>query len=168
MAPFSSLSEQVDCTDISLSCAEAKHSLHCPEQPKAVSFSRLVKVQEVLSVRNYTDDEINKTWYSGHELSLVKEEAKLMVRRMAKGEAASEDGEWTFRGLEGRTKAGQKEKFHHRRFSKGAVFIEQDEQEENCINDPEKLADIYHEHTEYCQLMAAAIGSRDAAEAKGA
>eukprot|EP00980_Cylindrotheca_fusiformis_P003824 scaffold853_cov103-Cylindrotheca_fusiformis.AAC.4 len=171
MAPLNAISDMHTCNDISVATyAEAKnYPLHtldsCPPGRKTISFSFTVQVHEVLSLTKYSLKEIENTWYSKYELGLIKGEARVIVKKIARGENDPKSGEWTSRGLESRTTAGNKEKMQHRRYSQAAVFMEQEWQDENGINDPEALADIYHEHTEFCQFIASATGSRDAAEA---
>jgi hypothetical protein len=127
-----------------------------------------VKVTEVMSIADYSAKEKKNTWYSVMELEQVKTEVRSIVNKMARFESEPDNEEWTYRGLESRTREGNRKKFRRRRFCKSAVFMEQDQQEANGIHDPEMLADVYHEHTEYCQFIAESNGSRYAKDAKGA
>jgi hypothetical protein len=170
MAPLIDNIEVVDYSENSIaSYSEATNCpLHSRYPRRTISFSFVVQVHEVMSIEEYSDQEIKNAWYSEMELEQVKAEAKAILNKMARFESEPDNEEWTSRGLESRTREGHQKKFQYRRFSKSAVFMEQDQQESNGIHDPEFLADVYHERTEYCQFIAESNGSRDAKEAKDA
>jgi hypothetical protein len=170
MAPLIDNTEVVDYSENSIaSYSEANNCpLHSRYPRRTISFSFVVQVREVMSIKDYSDEEIKNAWYSVMELKQVKAEAKAILNKIARCESEQDNEEWTSRGLEGRTREGNKEKFQHRRFSQSVVFMEQDQQEANGIHDPEFLADVYLERTMYSQFIAESNGSRDAKEAKDA
>jgi hypothetical protein len=170
MAPLIDNIQNVDYSENSIaSSSEANNCpLHSRYPRRTISFSFVVDVHEIMSVKDYSDEEIKNTWYSSLEFQQVKADAKATVKKMATSGSEPDNEEWTSRGLESRTREGNKQKFQHRRFSKSAVFMEQEQQEATGIYDPEMLADFYHETTIYCTFIAVTNGTRDAKEAKGA
>ena len=148
-----------------------------------VSFFESVRVKKTLHINDYTQDEIDATWYNEMEVATIRFNTKLFVQEMEstkkkkkknccklqhqhqqqqhEEDDEEEETETTARGLECRTKLGQKRKFTLRRMSQLIVLDEQYRQFVMDEIDPDYLALLYKQSCEQCVLEARQLGEQD-------
>lgn len=154
-----------------------------PNKGRRVSLQPVVTVHPVLHIKDYTQEEIQQTWYRKKELRSIRSLYRnLLVHHFSIVNSADRNDEdrddvkssnlWTtvnendsLRGLEGKTLEGQGRKFHARQLAKEAVIYEQDRQRELGMNDEDLMADLYFECSEGAQVAAYLLGLRDEQEA---
>ena len=133
---------------------------------RSVTFMGLVKVKNTLHIKDYTKEEVSAAWYNESESSTIKFTTKVVVSQMERatkkkgGEPVDEDTVST-RGLEGRTRKGQKKKFNARQEAQCAVLDEQYRQYAMDDFDPDHLALLYKECTYQSAIEAQRIGKQD-------
>lgn len=141
-----------------------KSSSDNKKQPRrSVSFKESVRVRPTLSYKNYTEDELEATWYTETETLQIRYQTKLVVQQMMKKSTASKvDG----RGLEYRTKHGYKERKAARMTSRQIVLDEQLRQKEMEDYDPTYLALLYTDACVSSKTTAHKFGLMDESIAK--
>ena len=161
-----------ELTDVSLSSHEGftdrKRSvapLHITGRTKHVSFGPFVAIQEILSRKNFTPQELKATWYDLDEVSCMRGIARTEAKLLESGHLTG-SREVSIRGLEQRTKKGSKEKKEVRMNSYAAVFLELDYQKAEGFIDDEALAEAYFTYSMPCATTAQQTGRRDEIEAR--
>jgi hypothetical protein len=163
MPPLIALDILASCQDIPTYVPVEAKTFPLHYSNRRVSFSLTAQRRDVLHICDYAAEERKACWYSPTELQNIKLAAKQIVIEMIQGKV--EDDQWCSRGLEARTRKGRREKIESRFHARSAVLMEQNDQVISGLYDPEKMADIYHECTEYHQTVAEMIGAHDAREA---
>ena len=132
---------------------------------RSVAFAAgLFTFHEVLHINDYSDEEINLTWYDKNEIQMIKAENKAVANMI---NHVMENENLCFRGLENRQRAHAIEKRRNKANARALVFLEQEIQKEQGAEDPEALADIYYDATQHCQVAANMMGLRDERDARG-
>ena len=127
---------------------------------KNVSFASVVNTNSIIHINDFSPEEIKMTWYNREELRVIKAEAKIVANSLDK-----ENTCLCLRGLEARTSAGARRKRQNRVEARGAVFFEQEMQDEDGYSDPDAIADAYFYSSERCQAEAQMLALRDQEEA---
>ena len=128
---------------------------------KHVSFHQNVYVAFHIHVKDFTADEVERTWYSHSEIKEIKHDCAETVRRMSEGSFSAEDENFCTRGLEYRTKTGSQSRQRNKFTSWDAVFLEQDRQWRKGIFDGETLSRAYSTCTAQSSWAAAVLARRD-------
>jgi len=136
-----------------------------PRHTKHVSFHTLVGVQEVLSYKNYTEEELKATWFDVDDMRRMKITARTEAR-LLENKCLMPSKAFTQRGLECRTKNGANLKKTTRSNSFAAVFLEIEYQREEKIYDEQAIVDAYFTYSLPAALAAQRLAKRDAIEAK--
>ena len=152
------LAEQLASTTITNQTQSPKSS---SQIKKSVSFYGSVRVKKTIHINDYTQDEIDATWYNEMEVATIRFNTKLVVKEMESKCGLQHPEEETTRGLECRTTLGQKRKFTLRRMSQLVVLDEQDRQFEMGDFDPEYLSLLYKQCCEQSVAEARRIGQQD-------
>ena len=130
---------------------------------KSVTFSPSVLMYRTMHIKNFTDEEIDNTWYNAEEMkSIVNECVKIIAFMDSTGAPSSSE---CFRGLEFRTPQGQKKRTTHRFCAIDAVLREQDAQWEYEENDINQIRASYRAYSKPSRAEALRIGLEDAKEA---
>lgn len=100
---------------ITVSKAQKKAPISPPPSPRKhdrrrVSFDEKVRVFATIHNSHYSEEERAKTWLTPSDLQSIKSERQMCLRRMDKLSSPVDDGQYYFRGLEGRTTEGYKRK----------------------------------------------------------
>jgi len=130
---------------------------------RKIRWSNQVRVQEIRHVNNMPESEIEAVWMSPIEYKTIKNGAKTTVLMMMAGEKFHEDDpDFCSRGLEFRTRKGNKIRAANKLKARSAVLNEQDLQKDEGFHDPEFIAmaslDVSHE----CREQAQKRGEKDA------
>lgn len=130
---------------------------------RKIRWSSQVRVQEIRHINNMPESEIEAVWMSPIEYKTIKNGAKTTVLMMMAGEKFHEDDpDFCCRGLEFRTRKGNKIRAANKLKARSAVLNEQDLQRDEGFHDPEFIAmaslDVSHE----CREQAQKRGEKDA------
>eukprot|EP00526_Cylindrotheca_closterium_P023761 CAMPEP_0113603270 /NCGR_PEP_ID=MMETSP0017_2-20120614/1190_1 /TAXON_ID=2856 /ORGANISM="Cylindrotheca closterium" /LENGTH=195 /DNA_ID=CAMNT_0000511653 /DNA_START=76 /DNA_END=663 /DNA_ORIENTATION=+ /assembly_acc=CAM_ASM_000147 len=128
---------------------------------KKVTFNPSVRAATVLSITDYTDSEIDASWYNDDEMDRITQRAIKILMKMESAKQ-NEAKRYCFRGLEGHSKLGSISKKKNRSEAREAVFGEQDRRwnESDEFND-QAVADAYRQTTSSSQMWAQVMGRRD-------
>lgn len=131
--------------------------------PRQVSFSPMVMIVDVMSLSEYTPDEVKASWLNIDDMRRMRDEARSEAKLLDAGLLLPEKS----RGLEHRTRDGLKRKRRNRKRAYAAVFCEIEFQREEEILDEDAIADAYYACSDPCAIAAQQIGERDVLEALG-
>ena len=127
---------------------------------KSVSFLPSVLVYRTLHINDYTDEEVEKTWYDGDEMADIVNKCVEIIASL--DNMSSED---CFRGLEVRTPEAQKKRTTHRFCAIDTVLGEQESQWQNQEDDIQKIRQCYMAYSKVSEAEAYRVGLLDAEEA---
>mmetsp|Transcript_13691 Transcript_13691/g.20185 ORF Transcript_13691/g.20185 Transcript_13691/m.20185 type:complete len:171 (+) Transcript_13691:221-733(+) len=147
--------------DDSISSAEFEVCKRKPLNQK-ISFSKEVRVHEVLHVDDMTDDEVTATWYERQEMIDIKMTMFRELSDMLKGRVNEE--EFTFRGLEYRIKEGNDKRRENKFNAIDAILDEQEHQFNDGVDNPEKISECYQKQTKQCKIDAQSLAKNDERE----
>jgi hypothetical protein len=135
---------------------------------KSVTFCGEVRVKYALHIDDYSDDEINATWFDDAGMQRIRKERRDTIEMMRKG-AEIDEVEYSGRGLEYQVAAeGACLRRQNRIAAVYAVLDEQDMQRrKGAVVDAEMLALEYGDYTSPSQLAARAIGGLGQKIARG-
>ena len=129
---------------------------------RSVSFYERVRIHFVECHTDYTDEEYKATWLSSHEMDSIRSCAKSEAGLLDSGVEPTNS---TARGLESRTRAGEKLKRGNRLNAYAAVFFEMDSQDQSGFMCEYLIAEAYELYSKPCEKSAREIGKQDATEA---
>ena len=138
------------------------------DQPRqSVTFSKTVKAKSTLHYKDYTEEEIEATWYSRSEVQAIRLDVKVAAQEVDRRQ--SKDGEGNdadveiccARGLEAKTKRGYETKFRRRNSVVNLVLQEQERQQVMDDYDPEYIALLYKQSCRPALLDAQHIAKLD-------
>ena len=150
-------SAEIYVTEAARKCKQSKI------RKRGVRFSCDMYVRPCLHIDNYTDEEIENSWYNTEEIRCIKIEMILTVIARKKGRQL--DSDQTFRGLECRTKEGSNLRSLNKVTGVEAVFDEQDNQYSIGVCDEELIQEAYRKKSAKCQIYARIMGKKDEQEA---
>jgi hypothetical protein len=131
------------------------------QQQRRVTFNHFVKVERVLHLSEYTDDEMDDTWISRKECEKIRNEIKKLVQIVNDGGTLEENDDTTMRGLEYRTISGCERRSKNKLLARSAVLDEQDRQWEIGEGDPEYISWIYNTMSYKLAIEAKERGQED-------
>ena len=131
------------------------------QREKSVVFRPDVYIYRTIHINDYTDEEIRSTWYNDREMDNIVSECVEIISSSKRPESPSN----CLRGLECRTKEGQRRRASTRFCAIDAVLDEQDIQWEKEERNPDKIRSNYMTHTRKCQKKAFRMGLEDEKEA---
>lgn len=137
------------------------------KQQNKISFCPKVKVNKIIHINEYTDDEINATYYHRDEMKSVRQQLRETVKILEEQPTADEFKEsnsFSKRGAEFRTSEGARIRHRNKNIAWDALFDAQDAQFEDGVFDPEVLASIYSAATTHCQHAAHLLALKDQEE----
>lgn len=137
------------------------------ELGRRVTFSKKILIRQVLHINDMSLRVRERYWLTEEEHAEIKLHCKETVWKMMRQDPDldEEDGVFFSRGLECRTREGQKEKNKRKEAVKRAVLLQQELQMEEGIVDPEFLAAVSMGKTRFSLKMAQEAGQWDAEEA---
>eukprot|EP00531_Pseudo-nitzschia_arenysensis_P011498 CAMPEP_0116128036 /NCGR_PEP_ID=MMETSP0329-20121206/7149_1 /TAXON_ID=697910 /ORGANISM="Pseudo-nitzschia arenysensis, Strain B593" /LENGTH=217 /DNA_ID=CAMNT_0003622155 /DNA_START=75 /DNA_END=728 /DNA_ORIENTATION=+ len=133
------------------------------QQKKSVSFLPSVLMYRTLHINDYTDEEIDNTWYNGEEMQTIVDNCVRIISSIDEENPANNTQ--CIRGLEFRAPSGSKRRATHRFCAFDAVLGEQDAQWEYGDNDSNKIRIRYRVYSKPSQAEAFRIGLEDAKQA---
>ena len=136
-------------------------ALTSPKPKKSVSFHSIVRASKVLHINNYTDEEIEATWYSDSDYAMMKADNRYTAQLFVSGMVQGDDDQYCRRGLESYTPDGSRRRKSNRAAATAAVLDEQDEQFDEGVFEPEYIAQVYKFESEHCQVLANTIALAD-------
>ncbi len=110
------------------------------------------------------EEERRSIWYRRNEVEAIKLNMRITVQKLDAGMPMEENDEFCIRGLEFRTREGQKIKDLRRKRSIATVLKEQHLQKRDDAGrslDDVLLAEVYHRQTHFCQQAAHDAALRD-------
>jgi hypothetical protein len=134
-----------------------------PQQPIFVSFAESLEVHCVLTLDDYTAEEIYSSWYDGEEFEKIEYKCNKIIKKSIKGKA----NKYCTRGLE-RAMSPRLEAVERSRMeARNAVLDEQEAQRKRGVEDPERIAEVYYFEASYqCQQEANEVAESDALAVK--
>jgi hypothetical protein len=121
---------------------------------KSLTFAPTVRVQKIIHINEFTDEEVSACYYHKEEMHRVKLELKATVQMFQDGELEKDTSHFTKRGTEHRTPDAVKRRNRNKQMAAYAVFEEQEDQWDDGVLDPEVLASIYQAASSHCQVAA--------------
>ena len=164
VAPFQKMPALVAGENVS-----PTHPTRKPKMPRkrSISFHPKVTARIVESLHDMPEEEIEATWYTDYEYMAIKEFVKLSVRRLRSTKGVSPDTERvSYRGLEGRTKEGVRERSKQRNNVWAAVFLEQETQRMEGRCDPAAIGSAASSASTKSRRVARNMGLVDEREAR--
>lgn len=133
-----------------------------------VTFSRIVNVKWVLHGNDMSEKVRARYWMTEEEHQEIKTECRQTILKMMRNDEAidAQDSDFCSRGLEMRTKQGQKDKCTRKEAVKRAVLLQQHLQRAEGIIDCEFLAVVSSVKTKASAEAAYETALRDAEEAR--
>jgi hypothetical protein len=128
---------------------------------RSVSFDEEVTVRELLHLKEYSEEEIEATWYTDIDLSFIREECVVTIEKMTGRKLLVEDGMLCSRGLEYMTPKGSHLRHENRCISIDCVLDEQDLLWRRGTVDPERLARFYNVCVDQSSRVAHLMALRD-------
>ena len=123
---------------------------------KSVSFASYSEQYYVLHINDYTQDEIDATWYTHEELKQVKARVRNTLKKVRHGIPLLPKDD-CFMGLESYTPHGLEMK-HQQRFNSISVVLDEQETQKSSEmkteDSDEIIADLYYEITYTSQMVA--------------
>lgn len=117
-----------------------------------------------IHIRDYSEDDINATWFRPHELRQMKSQLQQLIPQLEqrlKHRDMTEQDFLAMRGLESRTTQGGMKRAYHKREAYAAVIEEQERQWRSGREDPERIAANYQVVAVKCQGYALLQGIQD-------
>jgi hypothetical protein len=131
-----------------------------------VQFSKQVGVSQIMHLAQYTQEEIEATWYQEKEYTRISNICIKTVHKLEKRRKRSlKKREIESRGLEGHTTTGIISKTESRRLAYEKIFHEQEHQRCRGIYDDEAIAGSYQTVSSSCALWARQVALRDQRDA---
>ena len=146
-------------------------SVSADQSRQSVTFCKTVKAKSTLHYKDYTEEEIEATWYSQSEVQAIRLDAKVAAQEIDRRQQSKEDGEehdadvdveiCCARGLESRTKRGYGLRFRRRSSVVNLVLLEQERQQVMGDYDPEYIALLYQQSCQPSLIDAQQIAKLD-------
>lgn len=146
--------------------AQHVHVVAAPPRRRVV-FNRDVYVQETIHVNDYTDDELDDTWYTRQDFKDQKAEFAVTVRLIATERYTGDDDFHCARGLEYRHREGAKARQTNKLKGLMSVLEEQERQQIAGEENDEMIALAYTHANFKCRHAAHAMGLYDEDEVFG-
>jgi hypothetical protein len=139
-----------------------------PRSPKGrrIKFYPGVSVRECLHINNYTDDELDQTWYRRHDFQRIKMSFQYIVQRVSNGTWEGDTETETARGLEYRNRAGATKRKANKLNGLMAVLDEQERQWRRGYDDDQAIADAFMAVSRKSTTMVLMMAAKDEAEMK--
>mmetsp|Transcript_11500 Transcript_11500/g.11213 ORF Transcript_11500/g.11213 Transcript_11500/m.11213 type:complete len:201 (-) Transcript_11500:98-700(-) len=134
------------------------------KRQRVVRFSPKVHIKHTISINDMTDEEIANTWIQEEEEYRIRKRCQELIAYA--DDSSSSSSCYCLRGLESHTKDGMIRKELNRYDSKMLVMDEQDQQYLNDCVDEEKIASVYQEISQQCQLQAERMAQKDRRDAE--
>lgn len=130
---------------------------------RKIRWSSQVRVQEIRHLNNMSEAEREAVWMSPIDYKMIKNMAKTTVLMMMAGEhIGCDDPDFCTRGLEFRTRKGNKIRSANKLRARSAVLNEQDLQRDEGFHDPEFIAMASLDVSYECREQAQKRGDGDA------
>jgi hypothetical protein len=126
----------------------------------SVSFDEEAEMYCVEPNMELSPEEIENTWYNGGQFKMIKKSTLVLVKMMRRGKCEETD-EYSFRGLEHRTKEGSEARQDAKERAADVLFLEVRRQKVEGIEDPEHLAELLNECTAERQHVALQLAKAD-------
>jgi hypothetical protein len=98
-----------------------------------------------LHINNYSDGEIEASWYDIYKLKLMRRKIRFAVSLLANGMLAQDNESCCRRGVEGLAQNVALQRRENRSAAREAVLFEQEHQWDEGICEPEYIARVYKE-----------------------
>jgi hypothetical protein len=149
------------------SSSESLQAAPAPRPRRRVVFNRDVYVQETIHVNDYTDNEIDATWYTREDFKNQKAEFAITVRMLATDRYSGDDDIHCARGLEYRHREGAKLRQKNKLNGLMSVLEEQSRQQLVGEENDEKISKAYIQANYHCRHAALEMGLFDEDEVFG-
>jgi hypothetical protein len=166
LTPTSSSSPTPSSSAMKESIPMKKTAIRCVSFPgndqECSLHQRLEIIHSIGSLDEYTQEEHSQTWYSRQEYSAIRASYTDLIHRIRNKEWIAETEDTSTRGIEGRSRAGEKARREIQIKSMVSVLSEQQRQRVEGRTDPEALAIGYRQYAYHALQAAANMGRRDA------
>jgi hypothetical protein len=152
--------EEDPSCDSCLSIESEKKQARGPLSAKCVSFSDRISAIAMIHINDYTQEEIDETWYQKEDYKNMRKGMKQSIKFMVKYGIVDDDLEFCSRGLETVADAEYRRQDKNEAFA--AVYNEQQLQRIEGSDLSELIAMLYSVYTFPCQQTAYMQGVRDA------
>ena len=133
---------------------------------KAVRFASSLQHYETLCRDDYTESEVENSWYSTAEQKQMKINQDKLVKRMDKGKKPKSNE--SFRGMERLVVDGYQEMMQRKHRCIDSVMDEQERQWKLDIFDWDQMAELAIDSSQECIAQALKLAEEDEVEAKKA
>mmetsp|Transcript_21704 Transcript_21704/g.31160 ORF Transcript_21704/g.31160 Transcript_21704/m.31160 type:complete len:239 (+) Transcript_21704:69-785(+) len=153
--------EQMDTTIESEE--DPKKALHASEgKPKRhITFYGQVRVFETIHRDEYTEEELELTWYKKRDFTMIKAMFAGTVQQLANGTFQGDTDAESSRGLEYRHREGAMKRKTNKLNALYAVLDEQERQWRKGYENDEELAAVFIKCNLHCRKAALEMGLRD-------
>jgi len=132
---------------------------------KSVRFLNVVRVKHIPGLQNFTESDINATYYGEAEYKTFRQDIRETVSRMSKGMKIDEAG-FCSRGMESRTPAGLQAKRKNKMAAYDAIADELEKQIKGGYRNDAAVALAYSKASFESRFSAYLVGISDAQVAK--
>jgi hypothetical protein len=156
-----------DASDITDAQTAATDASAITDAQAHVQFSKQLQVARIMHLAEYTQEEMEATWYQEEEYTRISKICIKTVHKMEKRRKRSlRKREVESRGLEGHTTTGTISKKESRRLAYDKIFHEQEHQRFRGIYNDEAMAESYQTVSSSCALWARTLALRDQIDAE--
>jgi hypothetical protein len=170
MIPSLKAKKSLKQVSISSGSAPIKNSqiLAVSSEKKCLQFRPQVTVREIRHRNDMTKEMMEQMWMTPEEFTLIKVQCRMTLRLMRLDHSVNEEfhrAEFCARGLEVKTKDGQRERRDNKNAVRSAVIREQQAQRENGISDANFIAVVSMMKSQKSIRAARLVALQDAEEA---
>lgn len=127
---------------------------------RTVSFAPVIRFKPVKHIDDFTEEQIEATWYTEYDLNIIRAACITTVRQMVFKKTINEETDCT-RGLEFKTPSGAKFRKNNKQTAIEAVLAEQRLQKSMGMVDEEYLSEVYSEAAGNSKRIAHLMALRD-------
>jgi hypothetical protein len=124
------------------------------KESKKVRFSESVYVRKTLHLNDFTDKELDNSWYTSQESAQMKREQKKTLELLKSGDYQGDSEQHCARGLECRL--NKRALARHRNKMSGWLVVLEEQAMQNLagISDPKAIASAYAAVSKHCKIAA--------------
>jgi hypothetical protein len=151
------------CSDKHKSC---NNMLTNRGENRRVHFKRMVSVRPILHVDDMSEERIHAMWLTKREMEEIRKSLSETVRLISLHDTKTDNESHFYRGLEIRTREGERQRRNNKSDALNAVLDEQDRQRSLGIHNEKLLSQIYTTECRVARSHAYRLGVTDELLAK--
>jgi hypothetical protein len=131
-----------------------------PKATRSVSFDERVRAKKTMHLADFSEEELEATWYCEEEKRRIKRDVEFEANLLANDCLEGDSNKYCSRGLEVFTPSGSKQRSANKRRGRSLVVKEQELQREEGSNDQAYIAEMYAAAAAPCKANALAFAQQ--------